>query len=111
MNHLQYTSKEMISATELVRKSKKVFNSVQKGEIDKAVILRDGKPSFILIDFNKYEQIMSEYIFLKENQKSKKVKDRDELEDKKVEKALKDIEALSQEENKEEKKELNDFWE
>jgi len=111
MNHLQYTSKEMISATELVRKSKKVFNSVQKGEIDKAVILRDGKPSFISIDFNKYEQIMSEYIFLKENQKSKKVKDRDELEDKKVEKALKDIEALSQEENKEEKKELNDFWE
>ena len=31
MNYLQYTSKEMISATELVRKSKKVFNSVQKG--------------------------------------------------------------------------------
>lgn len=110
MNHLQYTSKEMISATELVRKSKKVFNSVQKGEIDKAVILRDGKPSFILIDFNKYEQIMSEYLSLKENKISKKVKYTDELEDKKVEKALKDITQLSIE-DKEEKKELNDFWE
>ncbi|PHR73382.1 MAG: hypothetical protein COA66_03055 [Arcobacter sp.] len=113
MNYLQYTSKEMISATELVRKSKKVFNSVQKGEIDKAVILRDGKPSFILIDFNKYEEIMSEYMLLKEKNKSKKtnVKNEDELEEKKVQKALKDIEELSDEDNKKDKKELNDFWE
>lgn len=72
MNYLQYTSKEMFSATELIRKSKKVFDSVKNKEIDKAIILRDGKPSFILFDFEEYEKIMNEYITLKESFKNLK---------------------------------------
>ncbi|NQY19766.1 MAG: hypothetical protein HRT40_00420 [Campylobacteraceae bacterium] len=69
MNYLQYTSKEMVSATQLIRKSKSVFNSVSSGEIDKAVILRDGKPSFILLDFEKYELLMNEYVKMKEEKR------------------------------------------
>lgn len=66
MNHLKYTSKEMFSSTELIRKSKMVFEKVQKREIEKAIILRDGKPSFMLLDFNTYEDVMAEYMALKE---------------------------------------------
>ena len=69
MNYLQYTSKEMFSATELIRQSKKVFDRVKNKEIDKAIILRDGKPSFILFDFEEYEKIMNEFILLKESLK------------------------------------------
>ena len=36
-----------------------------KDEIEKAIILRDGKPSFMLLDFNKYEDIMTEYLSMK----------------------------------------------
>lgn len=66
MNPLQYTSDEMFSSTELIRKSKMVFDKLQKKEIEKAIILRDGKPSFMLIDFSQYEKLMKEYLFLKE---------------------------------------------
>lgn len=66
MNHLQYTSKEMFSSTELIRKSKMIFEKVSSKEIDKAIILRDGKPSFMLLDFATYEDMMSEYLALKE---------------------------------------------
>lgn len=66
MNHLQYTSKEMFSSTELIRKSKMIFEKVSSKEIEKAIILRDGKPSFMLLDFASYEEIMSDYIALKE---------------------------------------------
>lgn len=66
MNPLQYTSEEMFSSTELIRKSKMVFDKLQKNEIEKAIILRDGKPSFMLLDFSTYEDIMSEYLSLKE---------------------------------------------
>lgn len=72
MNYLQYTSKEMFSATELIRQSKKVFDRVKNKEIDKAIILRDGKPSFILFDFEEYEKIMNEFILLKESMKNLK---------------------------------------
>jgi hypothetical protein len=57
----------MYSSTELIRKSKIIFNKILTKEIDKAVILRDGKPSFMLLDFNKYEKIMAEYNILKAN--------------------------------------------
>jgi len=67
MNYLLYSSNEMFSATELVRKSKKIFDKLVKKEIDKAIILRDGKPSFVMLDFNFYEDIMSEYLMLKQN--------------------------------------------
>jgi hypothetical protein len=66
MGLLQYTSNEMFSATELVRKSKNIFDKLNKEEIEKAIILRDGKPGIILLDFNHYEKIMNEYLSLKE---------------------------------------------
>ena len=61
MSHLLYASNEMFSSTQLIRKSKDIFDKLTNNEIDKAVILRDGKPNFMLLDFNKYEQIMSDY--------------------------------------------------
>ncbi len=65
MSHLLYSSNEMYSSTELIRKSKTIFNKILNNEIDKAIILRDGKPSFMLLDFDKYEKIMAEYDELK----------------------------------------------
>ncbi len=52
MGLLQYTSNEMFSSTELVRKNKYIFDKLNKNEIEKAIILRDGKPGIILMDFN-----------------------------------------------------------
>lgn len=78
MNPLQYTSDEMVSSTELIRKSKKVFDRLQNNEIEKAIILRDGKPSFMLLDFTQYEEIMSEYVALKNMLKSKDKKKKKE---------------------------------
>ncbi|MDY0051742.1 MAG: hypothetical protein RBR65_04285 [Aliarcobacter sp.] len=69
MGLLQYTSNEMFSSTELVRKNKYIFDKLNKNEIEKAIILRDGKPGIILMDFNHYEQIISEYLDLKEAEK------------------------------------------
>ena len=66
MKLLQYKSNEMFSATQLIRKSKMVFDKIVNDEIDKAIILRDGKPTFLLMDFAKYENIMAEYEELKE---------------------------------------------
>ncbi|UTJ06599.1 hypothetical protein [Arcobacter roscoffensis] len=80
MNLLQYTSKEMFSSTELIRKSKMVFDKLSDEEIEKAVILRDGKPSFMLLDFDRYESIIEEYEKLKkENKKLKEKKKTTEL--------------------------------
>jgi hypothetical protein len=66
MGLLQYTSGEMFSSTELIRKSKMIFDKLNNQEIEKAIILRDGKPSFMLLDFNVYEELVSEYLALKE---------------------------------------------
>jgi PHD/YefM family antitoxin component YafN of YafNO toxin-antitoxin module len=65
MNYLRYSSNEMFSSTSLIRQSKQIFDKLQENEIEKAVILRDGKPSFIMLDFENYEKIMSEYEKLK----------------------------------------------
>ena len=65
MNHLLYASDEMFSSTQLVRKSKDIFDKLSSNKIDKAVILRDGKPNFMLLDFHKYETLMKEYQELK----------------------------------------------
>ncbi len=65
MSLLQYTSKEMFSSTELVRKSKNIFDKLNRKEIEKAIILRDGKPNTILLDFEEYEKIMADYLKLK----------------------------------------------
>ncbi len=66
MSLLQYTSNEMFSSTELVRKNKNIFDKLNKKEIEKAIILRDGKPGIILLDFDSYEKIITEYLLLKE---------------------------------------------
>jgi hypothetical protein len=58
---LLYKSKEMFSTTELIRKSKMIFDKIVDEEIEKAIIMRDGKPGFLLMDFEKYESIMAEY--------------------------------------------------
>ncbi|KLE10497.1 hypothetical protein AF80_04140 [Aliarcobacter butzleri L355] len=65
MSLLQYTSREMFSSTELVRKSKNIFDKLNRKEIEKAIILRDGKPNTILLDFEEYEKIMTDYLKLK----------------------------------------------
>lgn len=66
MGLLQYTSNEMFSSTELVRKCKNIFDKLNKNEIEKAIILRDGKPGIILLDFNQYEEIITDYLQLKD---------------------------------------------
>ncbi|MBP6164061.1 MAG: hypothetical protein KA438_07825 [Aliarcobacter sp.] len=74
MGLLQYTSNEMFSSTELVRKSKNIFDKLNKNEIEKAIILRDGKPGIILLDFNQYEKIMNDYLKLKEKSLNQNIK-------------------------------------
>jgi len=65
MGLLLYKSDEMYSSTELIRKSKMIFDKVLDKKIEKAIILRDGKPCFLLMEFKKYEKIMAEYEELK----------------------------------------------
>ena len=72
MGLLQYTSKEMFSSTELVRRSKYIFDKLNSNEIEKAIILRDGKPGVILLDFNYYEELINEYLSLKEKKQNEK---------------------------------------
>ena len=130
MGLLQYTSNEMFSSTELVRKSKNIFDKLNKNEIEKAIILRDGKPNIILLDFNEYERIIGEYLELKENAGMPIIKKEDKEIQKKVpikieteekidkleyQNALKEIEKLDfsfdSEKVKEEKNEqLKEFW-
>jgi len=73
MNYLRYSSDEMFSSTELIRKSKNIFDKLNKKQIEKAIILRDGKPGFMLLDFATYEKIMRE--FEKLNKKVSKKED------------------------------------
>ena len=73
MGLLEYTSDEMFSSTELVRKSKMIFDKLNDNDIEKAIILRDGKPSFMLYDFKRYEKLIKEHLEMKkelENLKS-----------------------------------------
>ena len=72
MKHLLYSSKEMFSSTQLVRKSKDIFDKLANNDISKAVILRDGKPNFMLLDFKKYEDLMKEFQKLDNFYKSNK---------------------------------------
>ncbi len=79
MGLLQYTSNEMFSSTELVRKSKNIFDTLNKNEIEKAIVLRDGKPAVILLDFAHYEEIMKDYLLLKEENLKPKVSIKKEI--------------------------------
>lgn len=126
MSLIQYTSDEMFSATDLVRKNKYIFYKIQSKEIEKAVILRDGKPSAIIFDFTEYEKIMKEYLSLKSNIDSKsadKTEKISKISDDKITKddyetALKEIEKLSansefkfDKDLVETNQKLDDFWE
>jgi len=92
MGLLLYKSDEMYSSTELIRKSKMIFDKVLDKKIDKAIILRDGKPCFLLMEFKKYEKIMAEYeelkeyvTSLKENNPTKRVKKEKQIQTPQVE--------------------------
>jgi hypothetical protein len=85
MGLLQYTSNEMFSSTELVRKSKNIFDKLNRNEIEKAIVLRDGKPGIILLDFNHYEQIMNEYLSLKNQIPSNKQEIKKDIKPEKIE--------------------------
>ena len=134
MDLLQYRSNEMFSSTELIRKSKMVFDKISKKEIDKAVILRDGKPSFMLMDFQKYEELINDYLELKvkvktkpkvitkeenlnlkENTEDSAIEDIDEINSDDLQDALAQIEQLDLElANKtvtKKDEQLKDFWE
>lgn len=126
MSLIQYTSDEMFSATDLVRKNKYIFDKIQSKEIQKAIILRDGKPSAIIFDFTEYEKIMKEYLSLKSNIDSKsadKTEKISKISDDKITKddyetALKEIEKLSansefkfDKDLVETNQKLDDFWE
>ena len=130
MGLLQYTSNEMFSSTELVRKNKYIFDKLNKNEIEKAIILRDGKPNIILLDFNEYERIIGEYLELKENAGMPIIKKEDKEIQKKVplkieteekidkleyQNALKEIEKLdfsfdSGKVKEEKNEQLKEFW-
>lgn len=130
MGLLQYTSNEMFSSTELVRKNKYIFDKLNKNEIEKAIILRDGKPNIILLDFNEYERIIGEYLELKENsgipiikkeareiqkEVAVKIESKEKIDNSEYQNALKEIEKLDfsfdSEKVKEEKNEqLKEFW-
>ena len=126
MSLLQYTSNEMFSSTELVRKNKNIFDKLNKKEIEKAVILRDGKPNIILLDFYEYEKIIGEYLKLKESTKNsnlikenKKIENKDSIikeestnEDFKI--SLEDIDkidlSLDLKTPKDKSEALKEFW-
>ncbi len=133
MNPLQYTSEEMFSSTELLRKSKTIFDKLHTKQIEKAVILRDGKPSFMLLDFDNYEKIMKEYLNMKSKPSPKKIVEspvqeekkeekiaKEELNEKDLESALMEIDNLdlddlnindNNEEDKRRREPLKEFWE
>ncbi len=108
MDPLHYTSEEMYSSTELIRKSKKIFDRLNKKEIEKAIILRDGKPAFMLLEFSEYEKMMKDYLRLKQmntnsnkkiNEEIKVTKDEKQtkIEQQKVELSEIDLEAALKE--------------
>lgn len=125
MNYLQYKSDEMYSSTQLIRQSKMIFDKLNKNEIEKAIILRDGRPSFMLLDFKTYERIMTEYMKLKEpdnapiahkkssiqpESETTYKESLDEKEQAELEKALEEIENLDMSSNELSKEELKEFW-
>lgn len=126
MNYLSYSSTEMFSSTELIRKSKMVFDKLAKDEIEKAIILRDGKPSFMLLDFKKYEDIMNDYLRLKSLESSqthtqnsvekkeqiekKEESSIDEIKESELEDVLAQIDQLEVTQTKESGQPLKEFW-
>jgi len=124
---LQYSSKEMFSATDLVRRNKPIFDKLNNKEIEKAVILKDGKPSIILLDFSEYEKLIEDYLVLKGEIPNTNIRPKPNSEEKKFDKisedeykaALEEIEKLSTnivptsniENNNTKNEALKEFWE
>ena len=90
MGLLQYTSNEMFSSTELVRKNKNIFDKLNKNEIEKAIVLRDGKPAVILLDFAYYEEIMKDYLLLKEQNHKPKESIKKEIQKEEIKENIKE---------------------
>ena len=133
MSLLQYTSDEMFSATDLVRKNKSIFDKLQKKEIEKAIILRDGKPSIMMLDFSEYEKLMKDYLNLKAgnstniNTKTKNetvveektIKSESKISQEDYEAAMKEIEQISfssdfsikEDDEQKAPQALKEFWE
>ena len=109
MGLLEYTSKEMFSSTELVRRSKYIFDKLNSNEIEKAIILRDGKPGVILLDFNYYEELINEYLTLKEKKQNEKTVIKPDLLSEKVLPNNNDIYKEDKVEEVFEKKDDNEF--
>lgn len=123
---IYYSSDEMFSSTDLIRKSKPIFDALGAKTIDKAVILRDGKPSFIMLDFFEYEKMMKEYMQLKNSSTLKASKTIEperqepqitqiketEIDEEEYKKALDDIDNLDLDsiENENQKPQLKEFW-
>jgi hypothetical protein len=123
----------MFSSTHLIRQSKQIFDKLQEREIEKAVILRDGKPSFIMLDFDVYEKIMADYSNLQNkipHQKQKKeqtkqqhteqiiIQNIEQLSDKQQDSKISDNESKDisdftislSEDLDEQKSEIKEFW-
>ncbi|WP_141052109.1 hypothetical protein [Aliarcobacter cryaerophilus] len=123
MSLLQYTSDEMFSATDLVRKNKSIFDKLQKKEIEKAIILRDGKPSIMMLDFSEYEKMMKDYLNLKAgnstNINTKTIKSDSKISQEDYEAAMKEIEKISfssdfsikEDDEQKTPQALKEFWE
>lgn len=123
MSLLQYTSDEMFSATDLVRKNKSIFDKLQKKEIEKAIILRDGKPSIMMLDFSEYEKLMKDYLNLKAgnstNINTKTIKSDSKISQEDYEAAMKEIEQISfssdfsikEDDEQKTPQALKEFWE
>ena len=132
MSLLQYTSDEMFSATDLVRKNKSIFDKLQKKEIEKAIILRDGKPSIMMLDFSEYEKLMKDYLSLKEGNSTnintktinetvveeKTIKSDSKISQEDYEAAMKEIEQISfssdfsiKDDEQKDQQPLKEFWE
>ena len=109
MGLLQYTSKEMFSSTELVRRSKYIFDKLNSNEIEKAIVLRDGKPGVILLDFNHYEELINEYLSLKEKKQNEKTVIKTDLLSEKVLTNNNDLYKEDKDEDVFEKKEESEF--
>ncbi|PRM89955.1 hypothetical protein CJ671_04945 [Aliarcobacter cryaerophilus] len=132
MSLLQYTSDEMFSATDLVRKNKSIFDKLQKKEIEKAIILRDGKPSIMMLDFSEYEKLMKDYLNLKAGNitnintktinetvvEEEIIKSDSKISQEDYETAMKDIENISfssdfsiKDDEQKDQQPLKEFWE
>lgn len=51
---------QAISATDVQRNAKAIFDKLQSGEQDKFVVLRDNKPAFVMLPVATYEALLEE---------------------------------------------------